>query len=349
MLSYACSLFGPSLDDLKSERDLADGVGSDSGAGGNLSDGASGDAARCNGPCEPAQIITGESALGSMVARNGYLAWTAGQTLRSCQSRNCLATVRTLVTDPPLQIESRLAVAVDDARIFFGGLDLNDTDTHWGYTIGFDGEGGQTFGFVAEPIAAFVGEGANGYVAVGNGGPIKFCTRSCNPYISEWTTVSSTAAPVVAMVLSPTKIYWLRGGSSGALYACPKGGCAGGAAPPEELGGLLDPQGLVVDSAGVTVTVHGDGRVLQCPLLGCAGTPSTVATQATASAPYGIASTGDTLVWANEGEGTVVESTALGSTPNVIARIDRPRFVALDGADVFVTSAASNSIYRVVR
>lgn len=343
--SSACTVLGPSLSALTSDN----GAPSDPDAGeastGDPGGGADG-ARRCDGSCEPEVVVTNEAALGSIVVRDGRLAWTSGKVLRSCRASACAATAQRVGMDwATANVASRLTIH-DGDRIHFGTApDPDNAGVGVAFYTAFDGSRDEAFGYAASQFDAVLTEGETSYVALQDGNIMR-CVRPCNPFVGQWEHVAADAAPTLAMALGPTKLYWIRGGTNGGLFSCPRDGCTG--EPVVEIA-AADPQGLVIDARGVTVTIHGDGRVLRCPFAGCDGNPS-VLQEAPASAPYGIASTGTSLVWANEGDGTVVACAVDDcAAPEVIARIDRPRFVAASDGEIFVTSTATSSIYRVVR
>jgi len=344
----ACSFVGPSPSDLQT--DLGKPIdGGHDGAGAGDAAGDGGGDSRCDGPCPAKVVISSQSELGSIVARGGQLAWTSRSVLYSCRADDCQATARTIGAENGLTIRSRLTLFENADRIGSGAM--TSATMGVGHEIGFDGKGEDQFGFISDRIDAVAASADTAYVALRDTNEIRFCDRSCNRYIGEWNTLVAGTTPVVAMALGPSKLYWLRGGAPGAVLSCGRQGCTPNAVASVEVAGLDDPQGLAVYANGFAVTVHGDGRVLRCGLGGCAGTPGTVANQTAATtAPYGIAATVESLVWANEGQSTVMECPLEGcSTPTVIASVDRPRFVAVDGTEIFVTSPSTGTIYRIVR
>ena len=168
------------------------------------------------------------------------------------------------------------------------------------------------------------------------------------------TVLASGQALPDGITADGTNVYWVNSGT-GQIMQCPAAGCGGN--PVALTTGLSNPTGIALYGGVLYVTVGGtssstmglvnDGKVVSCPVTGCA-TPTVLADHL--PNPAAIVTDGTTLYWANFGSasadqaevggGGSVMKCAIGGcngTPTVLQTLVGPTAIETKGVDDFVT------------
>jgi len=148
-----------------------------------------------------------------------------------------------------------------------------------------------------------------------NSGSVMKCAKSgCG---NEPTVLASKQAPQ-GIAVNATHVYWTndsQNGAEGTVMGCAKDGCDD---KPTLVGsGPQGPEGIAVDANNVYWTAEVPGTVLECPLEGCVGVPTTLAAVSTTSpaTPISIAVDATNVYWTldqNKGNDEVLECPIAG-------------------------------------
>jgi len=126
------------------------------------------------------------------------------------------------------------------------------------------------------------------------------------------TVLASGQASPAGITVDETNVYWVNGGSGadGTVMKCAIAGCGGSPMPLAT--GLASPNEIVLRGTTLYWTNSGtsnatqslvlDGTVTSCPVTGCSGGPSILASGQ--GNPAGLATDGVDLYWANVGSGS---------------------------------------------
>jgi hypothetical protein len=181
---------------------------------------------------------------------------------------------------------------------------------------------------------------------------IRFCGRSSlDPSIIETPTqLAMGQSNPLGVALDATNVYWANSGTgtNGQIMKCAIGGC--GMAPTVVASGLVFPNEVAVSGASLYWTNSGtssatgglvlDGSVMTCPVSGCVGSPTILASNQ--ANPEGIAVDSTGVYWtnfgsaanANLGSGGQVMKCAIagcGNSPTVVtSNMQGPTEIALN-------------------
>jgi hypothetical protein len=194
----------------------------------------------------------------------------------------------------------------------------------------------------AYPQGIWVG-GPNLYWLDDNAATLMQCSVDCNDNamtFHQWSGIGpgGFAATATGAFLS----------SGGIVYECPASGCA---SPATFASGQATPVDIVLSGADVywinggTLTggkavQYVDGGVMTCPVEGCDGGPTTLASGL--SYPSGLAVNGTTAYWAQGNSIFACSITGCGGTPTTIASLPASHAIveaiAVDATDVYFGS-----------
>jgi hypothetical protein len=260
-----------------------------------------------------------------------------------------------------------------------GQLRVDAQNVYWAEIVALQLDGGAGY----KPSSGQISKCPRGssspiVLASGQNFPIAIATDATNVY---WTNTANTAGPdgqvmkcAIAgcgnnptllasgqtmpggIAVDATNVYWINvgtGAADGAIMSCAISGCG---SPTPIATGLATPNEIVVNgttlywtnagtSTAATALVH-DGTVMSCPVTGCVGAPSILASGQ--GNPGGLATDGLNLYWANfgsgsqqqgeSGQGGQVMKCAIGGCngqPTVLQSVQGPTEIAI--SSTFVT------------
>ena len=240
----------------------------------------------------------------------------------------------------PVQLASGGApfdLAVDATNVYW--TDFGDNTVKACAIAGCPG-GPTLFGsMLASPIGIAANANLLAWADHGSGalGDVTVCTGgTCAP------DVKYAAPGAWGVAVDATTVYWTQPALGRVLSAA-------GGAPAVLLASIAPstPQGIAVDATQVYWTTGGTGTVMSCPLAGCAGNPTTLATGL--PGPQGIAVDSTSVYWVNQTAGTVMKcaTAGCGAAPTLLATgPGTPSSIALDTTSVYWATAGGGTVMK---
>lgn len=201
------------------------------------------------------------------------------------------------------------------------------------------------------------------------GRPLTMITDATNVYWAAWpagggqwvmrtSIAAGTTTPLVfgqvcpqSIVVDATRVYWTNL-CSGAVMACPIGGCDGKGT--ELVSGQGDPWGLAAYGTGDLAFVgtnlywtnRKDGTVMRCNATACAESLALVATRQ--AGPTALVVDRSGAYWLNSGDGTVMRASARDGCVGILASGQSgPSAIAVDDGSVYWTNSGDGTVMTV--
>lgn len=165
------------------------------------------------------------------------------------------------------------------------------------------------------------------------------------------TLLASNQKNPAVVTVDATNVYWTNNLNTGSVMQCAKTGCNG---TPLELGTLVNPFGITVDSTSVYVAAYGtgnaDGEIAKLSVGVPNQTPTLLAYKQ--NSPLVIGTDGTDLFWSDDNPGHVFTCPNSGCpnlTPTALAVSPNAYALALDSTNVYWSTGAVHTVEYIAK